>query len=120
MKFPNSSTESGDAAHTGSKYLRQDAFLVGAVDVVRRLSSFVGPVQEAAIFWVPEQQLGQLSAAPADRNVQGGVPFLKENMLTAEQKERRWFRVCRAVPGPLQTLWLLYPGAAPRHLCSSF
>lgn len=38
---------------TCSKYLCEDAFLVGAVDVVRRLSSFVGAVKEAAIFGVP-------------------------------------------------------------------
>lgn len=41
--------------HTGSKYLRQDAFLVGAVNVVGSFSSFVGAVQQAAIFGVPKQ-----------------------------------------------------------------
>lgn len=31
--------------HTGSKYLCQDAFLVGAVNVVWSFSGFVGAVQ---------------------------------------------------------------------------
>lgn len=44
-------------AHTGSKYLREDAFLVGTIDVVWGLSSFVGPVKQATVFRVPQQQL---------------------------------------------------------------
>lgn len=62
--------------HTGSKYLCEDAFLVGAVDVVRCLSSFVGAVKQAAIFGVPQQKLSQLSASPSDGNVEGCVSFL--------------------------------------------
>lgn len=63
--------------HTGSKYLCEDAFLVGAVDVVWCLSGFVGAVKQAAIFRVPQQQLGQLSASPSDGNVERRVSFLK-------------------------------------------
>lgn len=62
--------------HTGAKYLREDAFLVGAINVVWRLSSLVWAVKEAAIFRVPEQQLGQLSAPPSDGDVEGCVTFL--------------------------------------------
>lgn len=58
---------------------------MGAVDVVRRFSGFVGAVQEAAIFGVSEQQLGQLSAASADRDVEGGVSFLNGNMIIADR-----------------------------------
>lgn len=43
---------------TGSKYLCEDAFLVGAVYVVWCLSSLVWAVQQAAIFGVSQQQLG--------------------------------------------------------------
>ncbi len=65
-------------SRTGSKYLCEDAFLVGAVDVVWCLSSFVGAVKQAAIFRVPEQKLSQLSASPSDSYVEGRVPFLGE------------------------------------------
>lgn len=65
-------------SHTGSKYLCEDAFLMGAVDVVWCLSSFVGPVKQAAIFRVPQQQLSQLSASPSDGNVEWRVSFLSE------------------------------------------
>lgn len=51
---------------------------MGAVDVVWCLSSFVGPVKQAAIFRVPQQQLSQLSASPSDGNVEGRVSFLSE------------------------------------------
>lgn len=63
---------------TRSKYLRQDAFLVGAIDVVRCFSSFVGTIQQAAIFRVPQQQLGQLSATPSNGDVERRVSFLRE------------------------------------------
>lgn len=63
---------------TRSKYLRQDAFLVGAIDVVRCFSSFVGTVQQATIFRVPQQQLGQLSATPSNGDVERRVSFLRE------------------------------------------
>ena len=62
---------------TRSKDLREDALLVAAVDVVRRLSPLVGPVQQAAIFGVPQQQLGQPPAPPPDGDVEGRVSFLK-------------------------------------------
>ena len=62
---------------TRSKDLREDALLVGAVDVVRRLARLVGAVQQAAIFRVPQQQLGQTPAPPPDGDVKGRVPFLK-------------------------------------------
>ena len=61
---------------TCSKDLREDALLVAAVDVVRRLARLVGPVQQAAIFRVPQQQLGQLAAPPPDGDVKGRVSFL--------------------------------------------
>lgn len=63
-------------APTGSKYLREDALLVGAVDVVRRLPCFVGSVEQAAVFGVPQQQLGQLPAPTPDGDVQRRVSFL--------------------------------------------
>lgn len=50
---------------------------MGTVDVVWRLSSFVWPVKQAAIFRVPQQQLSQPAAAPSNGNVEGGVSFLK-------------------------------------------
>lgn len=62
--------------HTGSKYLCQDAFLVGAVNVVWSFSGFVGAVQQAAIFGVPKQQLGQLSASPTDGDMERSISFL--------------------------------------------
>lgn len=51
---------------------------MGAVDVIRRLSSFVGPVKQTAIFRVPQQQLSQLSASPSNGNVEGCISFLSE------------------------------------------
>lgn len=67
-----------EKCRTGSKNLREDAFLVGTVNVVWCLSSFVGAVQEAAIFRVPQKQLSQFSASPSDGNVKGRVSFLHE------------------------------------------
>ena len=64
------------SALTGSKDLCEDALLVGAVDVVGRLPGLVGPVQQAAVFRVPQQQLGQLAAPPPDGDVKGRVSFL--------------------------------------------
>lgn len=64
--------------HTRSKYLRKDAFLVGTVDVVRCLSSLVWTVKKAAIFRVPQQELGQLSASPSDGYVEGRISFLRK------------------------------------------
>lgn len=64
--------------HTGSEYLCEDAFLVGAVDVVWCLSSLVGAVKQAAIFGIPQKQLSQLAAPPSDGNVKGCVSFLCE------------------------------------------
>lgn len=49
---------------------------MAAVNVVRRLSGLVGSVQQAAIFGVAEQQLGQAAAAAADGDVERGVSFL--------------------------------------------
>ena len=68
--------EHGDL--TGSKYLREDALLVGAVDVVRGLPCLVGPVQQAAILGVPQQQLSQLAAPPPDGDMKGRVSFLEQ------------------------------------------
>lgn len=51
---------------------------MGTIDVVWCLSSFVGPVKQAAIFRVPQQQLGQLSTSSSDGNVEGRVSFLSE------------------------------------------
>lgn len=53
---------------------------MAAVDVVRRLPGLVGPVQQAAIFGVSEQELGQAAAPPTDGDVQRRVSFLdKQN-----------------------------------------
>lgn len=73
---------------TGSKYLCEDAFLVGAVDVVWCLSSFVGPIKQAAIFRVPQQQLSQLSASPTDSNVEGCVSFLSQDKHREKEMSR--------------------------------
>lgn len=51
---------------------------MGAVDVVWGLSSSVGPVKQAAIFGVPQQQLSQLTASPSDGDVERRVSFLGE------------------------------------------
>lgn len=51
---------------------------MSAVDVVRCLSSFVGPVKQAAIFRVPQQQLSQLSASPSNGYVEGCISFLSD------------------------------------------
>ena len=42
---------------TSTEDLRQDAALVGRVDLVRRLTLFVGAIQQAAIFRVTKQLL---------------------------------------------------------------
>ncbi|KAF3835811.1 hypothetical protein F7725_028369 [Dissostichus mawsoni] len=46
------------------------------VDVVRRLPALVGPVQQAAIFGVPEEELSQSAAPPSDGDVEGRVSSL--------------------------------------------
>lgn len=51
---------------------------MGAVDVVGGFSGFVGPVKQAAIFGVPQQQLSQLTASPSDGDVERRVSFLSE------------------------------------------
>lgn len=63
---------------TSSEDLRQDALLVAAVDVVRRLSGLVGAIQQAAIFGVSEEELGQTTTPPTDGDVEGRVSFLQE------------------------------------------
>ena len=50
---------------------------MAAVDVVGRLPGLVGPVQQAAIFGVPEEELGQPAAPPTDGDVEGRVSFLR-------------------------------------------
>ena len=47
-----------------------------AVDVVGRLPGLVGAVQQAAIFRVPQEELSQTAASPANGNVERGVPSL--------------------------------------------
>lgn len=49
---------------TGSKDLSENAFLMAAVDIVRRLSGFIGFVEQASVLRVPQEQLGQ-SATPS-------------------------------------------------------
>lgn len=66
----------GQRGRTCSEYLCQDALLVGTVNVIRGFSCFVGTVQQAAIFGVPQQQFSQFSAASTDGNVERCVPFL--------------------------------------------
>lgn len=63
---------------TSSKDLREDALLVAAVDVVRSLPGLVRPVQQAAIFGVSKEQLGQATAPTADGDVEGSVSFLEK------------------------------------------
>lgn len=62
---------------TGTKDLGEDALLVCAVDVVGCLALLVGLVEQTAIFRVPQEQFGQLSAPTPDGNVQRCVSFLK-------------------------------------------
>lgn len=50
---------------------------MAAVDVVRCLSSFVWAVKQASVFGVPQKQLGQLSAASPDGDMEGRVTFLR-------------------------------------------
>lgn len=52
---------------------------MGAVDVVRCLSCFVGSVEQAAVFGVSQQQLGQLPTSTSDGDVQRRVSFLGKN-----------------------------------------
>lgn len=79
---------------TGSKDLGEDALLVAAVDVVRRLPGLVGAVQQAAIFGVTEQELGQAAAPPADGDMEGRISFLdKQN--EGRGKQKGWsIRLC--------------------------
>lgn len=58
---------------------------MGAVDVVWSLSSFVGPVKQAAIFRVPQQQLSQLTASASDGDVERRVSFLGGREETVKQ-----------------------------------
>lgn len=51
---------------------------MAAVDVVRGLPRLVGPVQQTAVFGVPEEELGQAAAPPTDGDVEGRVPFLQK------------------------------------------
>lgn len=51
---------------------------MAAVDVVRRLSGLVGSVQQAAIFGVSEEELGQTATTPTDGDVEGRVSFLEK------------------------------------------
>lgn len=67
---------SSKEGRTCAEDLREDALLVAAVDVVRRLSGLVGAVQQASIFGVPEEELGQAAAPPPDGDVKRSVSFL--------------------------------------------
>ncbi len=55
---------------------------MAAVDVVRRLARLVGAIQQAAIFGVSEEELGQTAAPPTDGDVEGRVSFLQEQEVT--------------------------------------
>lgn len=68
----------GGGRRTSAEDLGENALLVAAVDVVRRLSGLVGPVQQAAIFGVAEQQLGEATAPAADGDVERSVSFLSK------------------------------------------
>lgn len=61
---------------TRSEDLREDALLVAAVDVVWRLSGLIGSVQQAPVFGVSEEELGQAATPPTDSDVEGRVSFL--------------------------------------------
>lgn len=50
---------------------------MAAVDVVRRLSSFVRAVKQAAIFGVSEKELSQAATSTPNCNVEGSVSFLE-------------------------------------------
>ncbi len=49
---------------------------MAAVDVIGCLSSFVGPVEQAAIFRVTEKELSQPAAPSTNGDMKRGVPFL--------------------------------------------
>lgn len=68
----------GACGHTRSKDLCEDALLVAAVDVVRRLPGLVGSVQQTAIFGVPKEQLSQAAAPATDGDVESSVSFLEK------------------------------------------
>lgn len=68
--------DTGRQLRTCSEDLREDAFLVAAVNVVRRFSGLVRAVQQAAIFGVPEEELGQAPAPPTDGDVKRCVSLL--------------------------------------------
>ena len=54
---------------------------MAAVNVVRRLSRLVGAVQQAAIFGVSKEELGQAATAPTNSDVEGCVSFLEKQKL---------------------------------------
>lgn len=59
---------------------------MAAVDVVRRLSSFVRAVKQAAIFGVSEKELSQAATSTPNCNVEGSVSFLENT--------EEWGAVC--------------------------
>jgi len=52
---------------------------MATVDIVRRFSGLVGSVQQAAIFGVSEEELGQAATPAANGDVKGRVSSLARN-----------------------------------------
>lgn len=70
--------DTGCQLRTCSKDLREDAFLVAAVNVVWCFSGLVRAIQQAAIFGVPEEELSKAAAPPTNGDVKGCVSLLQK------------------------------------------
>ena len=65
----SSSITPQQSALTSTQDLREDAALVGRVDLVRGLALLVGSIQQAAIFGVTKQLLGNAFALSTQTDV---------------------------------------------------
>lgn len=94
--------DTGRQLRTCSKDLREDAFLVAAVNVVRRFPGFVRAVQQAAIFGVPEEELSQAPAPPTNGDVQRCVSLLhKQEMRSFSSdctEDKQQSMICKSFP----------------------
>lgn len=99
--------DTGRQLRTCSKDLREDAFLVAAVNVVRRFSGLVRAVQQAAIFGVPEEELSQAPAPPTNGDVKRCVSLLhKQEMRSFSSdctEDNQQTMICKSFP-PYQQL----------------
>lgn len=96
------SADAGRQLRTCSKDLREDAFLVAAVNVVRRLSGLVRAVQQAAIFRVPEEELSQAPAPPTNGDVKRRVSLLHKQEMRSFSSDRtgddQQTMICKSFP----------------------